>query len=318
MAKAKKTAAPAIDFARLFAVKDQLARQSALEASIHEQASAEQVEDDAVSAPHALHAVPSGETVDQAVASEMGNLIVFPTPTPTPMPTPSPVAAASSNDGVAPDGDDVAAPVSAVAPSHLVNVVEEAAALVATLAHAAEVADRREAEAAVQAPRVAENEPMAKVAPTMPAQPPVVADEQPVVHVAAPTPAPAPVAMGQGTAALAPEAAVETMLRVGMTRTLHERLRAFAMLQGVSPTTLARTLLDSLAPQFPREEPMASLAKAAREAFPSTGTPHRTEVRMQIGVDAGLHRRLHQLAALRAQTLIASVTDLFESAVPGM
>ncbi len=315
MAKAKKAAAPAIDFARLFAVKDQLARQSAIEASVHEQASAEHVEEatmTAAPAPHALRSVPSGETVGQTVESEMGNLIVFPTP------MPSPVAIASSIDGVAPDEDDVVAPVSAVAPSRLVNVVEEAVALVATLAQAAHVTDRREAEAAVLEPIAIEEEPVAKVAPTIPAPPPAVADEQPVVPVAAPTPAPAPFAMGQGTAALAPEAGAEMMLRVGMTRALHERLRAFAMLQGVSPTTLARTLLDSLAPQFPREEPMASLAKAAREAFPPTGTPHRTEVRMQIGVDAGLHRRLHQLAALRAQTLIASVTDLFESAVPAM
>ncbi len=86
----------------------------------------------------------------------------------------------------------------------------------------------------------------------------------------------------------------------------------------MSPTTLSRTLLDSRTPEFDRGEPMAALAKSAREAFRPTGTPHRTEVRMQIGVDAGLHRRLHQLAALRAQTLIATVTDLFESAVPEM
>lgn len=125
-------------------------------------------------------------------------------------------------------------------------------------------------------------------------------------------------------AGVGPEAAPtpgdeDVLLRIGLSRPLHERLRAFAALEGKSPTILARELLDSNTPVLDRAAPMVALAKAARGAFAvSAAERRRVDVRMQIPVGAALHRRLHQVAALRTQTLGACVIDVFEAAVPAM
>jgi len=108
------------------------------------------------------------------------------------------------------------------------------------------------------------------------------------------------------------------ILRVGMSRELHDRVRASAALDGKSPANLARELLSRRTPAFPRSTPMATLAKLARDAFPAISTRSRIDVRMQVPVASDLHRRLHQLAALRTQTLVACISDLFEASVQDM
>lgn len=108
------------------------------------------------------------------------------------------------------------------------------------------------------------------------------------------------------------------ILRIGMSRSLHERVKASAALEGKSPAHLARELMSLRTPLFPRSTSMAQLAKQARESFPLNDSRVRVDVRMQVPIDLDLHRRLRQLAALRAQTLVACTFDLFESAVPVM
>jgi len=108
------------------------------------------------------------------------------------------------------------------------------------------------------------------------------------------------------------------VLRIGLSRLLHDRVRACAALEGKSPAHLARELLSQRTPAFPRSTPMATLAKQARESFPAKAARSRVDVRMQVPIDRDLHRRLHQLAALRTQTLVACISDLFEASVPGM
>ena len=108
------------------------------------------------------------------------------------------------------------------------------------------------------------------------------------------------------------------VLRIGMSRTLHDRVRASAALEGKSPAHLARELLSNRTPLFPRSTSMAALAKQARDSFPTNAARARVDVRMQVPIDSDLHRRLHQLAALRAQTLVACISDLFDASVPGM
>ncbi len=108
------------------------------------------------------------------------------------------------------------------------------------------------------------------------------------------------------------------LLRIGMSRSLHERVRAWATLEGKTPADLARELLSRRTPLFPRSTPMAQLAREARDSFPFNDSRTRIDVRMQVPLDGELHRRLHQLAALRAQTLVACISDLLESSVPSM
>jgi outer membrane biosynthesis protein TonB len=108
------------------------------------------------------------------------------------------------------------------------------------------------------------------------------------------------------------------VLRIGLSRPLHDRIRACAALEGQTPAHLARQLLSSRTPAFSRATPMVALAKEARESFPASAARMRIEVRMQVPLDIDLHRRLHQLAALRAQTLVACISDLFEASIPAM
>ncbi|HEY5261493.1 MAG TPA: hypothetical protein VIJ33_05230 [Solirubrobacteraceae bacterium] len=126
----------------------------------------------------------------------------------------------------------------------------------------------------------------------------------------------------QGGSDLAEEALpsdYETVvLRIGMSRALHDRVRATAALDGKSPAHLARELLARRTPAFLRSTPMATLAKQARDSFPASMARSRIDVRMQVPLDSDLHRRLHQLAALRTQTLVACISDLFEASVQDM
>ncbi len=106
-------------------------------------------------------------------------------------------------------------------------------------------------------------------------------------------------------------------LRIGMPRQLHERVRASAALACVPPTTLVRDLLESAAPRFEPGAPLTELAQVARAAVPERAAgPQPIEVRMQVPASDDLHRRLLQLAALRAQTLWACLLDLLDHRLP--
>jgi hypothetical protein len=108
------------------------------------------------------------------------------------------------------------------------------------------------------------------------------------------------------------------VLRIGMSRPLHERIRAASALACKAPASLARELLLKRTPEFPRSTPMTTLAKQARDAFPTLAARPRVDVRMQVPLEVDLHRRLHQLAALRTQTLVACLSELFEASVSEM
>jgi hypothetical protein len=102
-------------------------------------------------------------------------------------------------------------------------------------------------------------------------------------------------------------------LRIGMPRHVHERVRASAALACLPTTTLVRDVLESTAPQFDVSAPLSELARVARSAFPEAGSGRRAiEVRMQVPMAEDLHRRLVQLAALRAQTLSVCLLDMLE------
>jgi len=106
-------------------------------------------------------------------------------------------------------------------------------------------------------------------------------------------------------------------LRIGMPRPLHERVRAAAALACVPPTTLVRDLLESAAPHFEPSAPLTELAQIARAAVPEMAAGRQQiEVRMQVPASDDLHRRLLQLAALRAQTLWACLLDLLDHRLP--
>jgi hypothetical protein len=106
-------------------------------------------------------------------------------------------------------------------------------------------------------------------------------------------------------------------LRIGMPRPLHERVRAAAALACMPPTTLVRDLLESAAPHFEPAAPLTELAQVARAVVPETSAGRQPiEVRMQVPASDDLHRRLLQLAALRAQTLWACLLDLLDHRLP--
>lgn len=107
-----------------------------------------------------------------------------------------------------------------------------------------------------------------------------------------------------------------TFLRIGMSRDLHERVRAFAAVQGQPPTVLVRDLFERVTPVFDASAPMASLAACARGVVPAVVRERRVDMRMQIPVSDDLHRRMQQFAALRAQTLGASMLDVLEAHAP--
>jgi hypothetical protein len=106
-------------------------------------------------------------------------------------------------------------------------------------------------------------------------------------------------------------------LRIGMPRHLHERVRASAALACLPTTALVRAVLESATPHFDVTAPLADLTRVARSAFPEAGSGRRPiEVRMQVPMAEDLHRRLVQLAALRAQTLSVCLLDLLEDRLP--
>ncbi len=105
-------------------------------------------------------------------------------------------------------------------------------------------------------------------------------------------------------------------LRVGMSRALHERLRALSALRGQSPTSLVRELFDRVTPVFDVRLPMSKLSMEAREAVPMVPRERRIDARMQVPVTEDLHRRMQQFAALRAQTLAAGMLDVLEAHAP--
>ncbi len=108
----------------------------------------------------------------------------------------------------------------------------------------------------------------------------------------------------------------EMFLRVGMSRALHERLRALSALRGQSPTSLVRELFDRVTPVFDVRLPMSKLAVEARAAVPMVPRERRIDARMQVPVSEELHRRMQQFAALRAQTLAAGMLDVLEAHAP--
>jgi hypothetical protein len=111
----------------------------------------------------------------------------------------------------------------------------------------------------------------------------------------------------------------DIFLRIGMTRELHDRLRASAALQGKSVTVYVRDALEASTPMFDTSARLADLARIARAAAPvGSAGPRRSETRMQVPATEVLHRRLVQMAALRSQTLAASLLDLLETQVPAM
>jgi hypothetical protein len=106
-------------------------------------------------------------------------------------------------------------------------------------------------------------------------------------------------------------------LRVGLPRSLHERLRASAALACVPSTAFVRDMLESAAPRFAGNVSLSELSQVARTAFPEASLGRRPiEIRMQVPVTEDLHRRLLQLAALRAQTLGGCMVDLLEHRLP--
>ena len=110
----------------------------------------------------------------------------------------------------------------------------------------------------------------------------------------------------------------ETFLRIGMSRSLHARIRAFSSLNARSPTALVRELFERVTPEFDLQVPMADLAAAARAAVPTVSRERRVDIRMQVPVTEHLHRRLQQFAALRGQTLGSSMLDVLEAHAPGL
>jgi len=110
----------------------------------------------------------------------------------------------------------------------------------------------------------------------------------------------------------------ETFLRIGMSRELHERVRAFAALRGQPSTTMVRELFERVTPTFDLKTAMPTLAVLAREAVPMVRRERRVDVRMQIPVTEHLHRRMQQFAALRTQTLGASMLDVLEAHAPSL
>jgi hypothetical protein len=109
---------------------------------------------------------------------------------------------------------------------------------------------------------------------------------------------------------------VESTLRIGMTRELHERIRMVAALQEKPPTVLVRELLETL-PVFDPTASLRMLSDLARGLAPrlSAAQP-RIDTRMQVVLTEEAHFMLHKLAALRTQTLGACLTDLLEARLP--
>ena len=117
----------------------------------------------------------------------------------------------------------------------------------------------------------------------------------------------------------APVSEQEVFLRIGMTRGLYDRLRAYASLEGKAANVFAREALEASTPSFEPSAPLPDLVRVARAAAPlGIAGPRRTEIRMQVAATNSLHRRLVQLAALRAQTLAASLLDILEARVPAV
>jgi hypothetical protein len=110
--------------------------------------------------------------------------------------------------------------------------------------------------------------------------------------------------------------AESTYLRIGMPRELHARVRAFAALSGQTPPGFVRDLFGRVTPEFDSSKPMAQLAVLARTAVPVVQRERRVDVRMQIPVTEDLHGRLQKFAALRGQTLGASMLDVLEAHAP--
>lgn len=108
------------------------------------------------------------------------------------------------------------------------------------------------------------------------------------------------------------------VLRVGLPKGLHERVRAMAALRGKAPADFARDELERTVPKFDAATPLAVLARAAQAAAPAIRERARVDVRMQVPMTSDLHRRVVQLAALRRQTLAACMVEVFEALVPAM
>ncbi len=118
---------------------------------------------------------------------------------------------------------------------------------------------------------------------------------------------------------VAVEDAPDSTIRVGMSRELHDRVRACAALQGAAPTLFAREVLEQSTPIFDAKVSLVELARKARSVVKvGMAGPRRVDVRMQIPVTEDLHQRLIQLAALRTQTLGACLLDILEHHVPAM
>ena len=94
----------------------------------------------------------------------------------------------------------------------------------------------------------------------------------------------------------------DTILRIGMPRALHERIRAVAALQRKPATLLVRELLEQT-PAIDPKAPFAELRTLALGAAVMTSERARVDVRMQVPIGDDVHARLHQLAALRGETL---------------
>ena len=63
---------------------------------------------------------------------------------------------------------------------------------------------------------------------------------------------------------------------------------------------------------------MAALVSQARAVLGTAPREKRVETRMQVPTSEDLHRRLQQFAALRSQTLGASMLDILETHAPAI
>jgi predicted HicB family RNase H-like nuclease len=102
------------------------------------------------------------------------------------------------------------------------------------------------------------------------------------------------------------------VLRIGMPRKLHDTLRALAALRGRSVTTYVREALEQT-PEIDPRAPFSELQALARTVAPVVTAHAHIEVRMQVPVSEHVHARLHQIAALRGQTLGACLADVLEA-----
>jgi hypothetical protein len=104
--------------------------------------------------------------------------------------------------------------------------------------------------------------------------------------------------------------------RVGMPKALHGKLRALAALEARPVTAFVADLLCRT-PDIDPKRPFHQLLERALAIAPVVTERVRIEVRMQVPIDEHVHTRLHQLAALRGQTLSACLMDVLSVHVTG-